>query len=177
MMMSLKRCRAATTWAVRRGCVSPRWLSLSLKNASLPTPTDPPQRFLELSNQRRVSIMDAGSGRLGDVLCVVRPYHHLTSPYVEHAANSGVGRIYTRHDGLLMCVPWQHGCPGSVFDFRYLGGELERAGFRVIRVDLPGNTRTPLQVFCREPFCLLSCKGACQNLVQVFGSPSWGLGV
>eukprot|EP00802_Teleaulax_amphioxeia_P016046 Tamp_16153.p1 GENE.Tamp_16153~~Tamp_16153.p1 ORF type:complete len:323 (-),score=33.45 Tamp_16153:517-1485(-) len=83
-----------------------RWLSL--KNTSLPAPTDPPQRMLELSQARRVSIMDAGSGRLGDVLCV-------------------------------------HGCPGSGFDFRYLGAELERAGMRVIRVDLPGNDRTPLQ--------------------------------
>ena len=88
--------RLCRTWEVGRGCVSPRWLSLSLKNTSLPTPTDHPQRFLELSNQRRVSIMDAGSGRLGDVLCVVRPYHHLTSPYVGHAANSGLGRRYTR---------------------------------------------------------------------------------
>ena len=46
-------------------------------------------------------------------------------------------------------APVQHGCPGSGFDFRYLGGELERAGMRVIRVDLPGNTRTPLQVVVR----------------------------
>jgi pimeloyl-ACP methyl ester carboxylesterase len=37
-----------------------------------------------------------------------------------------------------------HGCPGSVFDFRYVAGELERGGLRVIRLDMPGNTRTPL---------------------------------
>jgi len=50
----------------------------------------------------------------------------------------------------------QHGCPGSGFDFRYLGAELERAGMRVIRVDLPGNDRTPLQVLVRlSAFSLL----------------------
>ena len=44
-----------------------------------------------------------------------------------------------------------HGCPGSVYDFRYLAGELERAGVRVIRVDMPGNARTRLDAVRGDP--------------------------
>ena len=44
-----------------------------------------------------------------------------------------------------------HGCPGSVYDFRYLAGELERAGVRVIRVDMPGNARTRLNAVRGDP--------------------------
>ncbi len=136
-----------------------RWLSL--KNTSLPVPTDPPQRILELSQARRVSIMDAGSGRLGDVLCVVRLCDKCAQPArTMFRPGWGVGAnvcLSVRQQTALLTgvsTRAQHGCPGSGFDFRYLGGELERAGMRVIRVDLPGNNRTPLQVF-RAHVCLV----------------------
>jgi len=45
--------------------------------------------------------------------------------------------------GTVVCI---HGTPGSVYDFRYVGGELERAGCRVIRLDMPGNDRTSEEV-------------------------------
>lgn len=43
--------------------------------------------------------------------------------------------------GVLIAL---HGTPGSHFDFRYLGGELERSGCRVIRINLPGHGKTAL---------------------------------
>jgi pimeloyl-ACP methyl ester carboxylesterase len=67
-----------------------------------------------------------------------------SDPQLQKAAlRSGHAVTYTdagpRDAPVLLAV---HGAPGSVYDWRYLGADLERQ-LRVVRFDLPGHATTP----------------------------------
>ncbi len=67
-----------------------------------------------------------------------------TSDPLRHQALGAGGHFAYTDEGRGPCIVALHGLPGSVRDFRYLGGALPRT-VRLIRLDLPGFGGTPAQ--------------------------------
>ncbi len=66
----------------------------------------------------------------------------LTSDPLRHQALGQGGPFSYTDEGTGPCIVAVHGLPGSIRDFRYLGGALPRT-VRLIRLDLPGFGDTP----------------------------------
>lgn len=61
-------------------------------------------------------------------------------PVFANGYESAATIVGSEDSPTLVCV---HGCPGSTFDWRYLGAKLEQDGVRVIRLTIPGHDVCP----------------------------------
>lgn len=121
---------SAALSSARRPRFPSRQLSSASKSGStfppLPQPSDPPQQWLQLSGGRRVSITDEGSGEMG---CAtrsrpLRPKFPPVHPSACRDISDSFAHLFLVVGGARSTVVALHGTPGTVYDFRYLGGEL-----------------------------------------------------
>ena len=112
-----------------------RWLSFSLKSKVLPVPTDPSQQFIELSRSRRVSINDAGSGKLGDVIAIVIHSFPFAVPLLPFLIIFVVN--------LPLPLPAWIGMQHWSFEYSFIPPTLFSAVYNVVRPSYVSLTSTP----------------------------------
>ena len=78
------------------------------------------------------------------VRCKIHIYYCLSSRH--GAAANLLYLIITDSEHVIVAI---HGCPGSAYDWRYIGAILEPK-CRFIRIELPGHGQTPLEL-CASP--------------------------